>query len=45
MMRVLAWELGDFYAADAVTGGQERVGRAYRDAVAWAEDTAASLPR
>jgi EAL and modified HD-GYP domain-containing signal transduction protein len=42
---VLAWELGDFYAADAVTGGQQRVGRAYRDAVAWAEDTAASLPR
>ena len=24
---VLAWELGDFCAADAVPGGQERVGR------------------
>jgi EAL and modified HD-GYP domain-containing signal transduction protein len=42
---VLAWELGDFCAGDAIPGGQERVGRAYRDAVAWADDTAASLPR
>jgi len=42
---VLAWELGDFCAADAIAGGQERVGRAYRDAVAWADDAAASLPR
>ena len=40
---VLAWELGDFSAAEAVQGGPERVGRAYRDAVAWADDTAASL--
>jgi EAL and modified HD-GYP domain-containing signal transduction protein len=42
---VLAWELGDFSAADAIPGGSERVGRAYRDAVAWADDAAASLPR
>lgn len=42
---VLAWELGDFSAADAVPGGPERVGRAYRDAVAWADDAAAALPR
>jgi c-di-GMP phosphodiesterase len=40
---VLAWELGDFNAAEAIQGGPERVGRAYRDAVAWADDTAASL--
>ena len=42
---VLAWELGDFSAAEAIPGGAERVGRAYRDAVAWADDAAASLPR
>jgi c-di-GMP-related signal transduction protein len=40
---VLAWELGDFTAAEAIQGGPERVGRAYRDAVAWADETAASL--
>jgi c-di-GMP phosphodiesterase len=42
---VLAWELGDFSAADTMPGSAERVGRAYRDAVAWADDTAAALPR
>jgi EAL and modified HD-GYP domain-containing signal transduction protein len=36
---VLAWELGDFSAGDAVTGGRDRVARAYRDAVAWADET------
>jgi len=40
---VLAWELGDFTAAEAIQGGPERVGLAYRDAVAWADGTAASL--
>jgi c-di-GMP phosphodiesterase len=40
---VLAWELGDFSAGDAVTGGRDRVARAYRDAVAWADDTATAL--
>jgi len=42
---VLAWELGDFTAAEAIQGGPERVGRAYREAVAWADDAAASLQR
>ncbi len=42
---VLAWELGDFNAAQSVPGGPERVGRAYRDAVAWADDAAAAIPR
>jgi EAL and modified HD-GYP domain-containing signal transduction protein len=42
---LLAWELGDFSAAESVPGGPERVGTAYRDAVAWADDAAASLPR
>jgi EAL and modified HD-GYP domain-containing signal transduction protein len=37
---VLAWELGDFSAGDAVTGGRDRVARAYRDAVAWADEAA-----
>jgi hypothetical protein len=36
---VLAWELGDFCAGDAVPGGRDRVARAYRDAVAWADET------
>jgi EAL and modified HD-GYP domain-containing signal transduction protein len=36
---VLAWELGDFSAAEAVPGGRDRVARAYRDAVAWADET------
>jgi EAL and modified HD-GYP domain-containing signal transduction protein len=40
---VLAWELGDFAAAEALPGGPDAVARAYRDAVAWADDTAASL--
>ena len=40
---VLAWELGDFAAAEALPGGPDRVARAYRDAVAWADDTAAAL--
>ena len=40
---VLAWELGDFTAAEAMAGGPDRVGRAYRDAVAWADDTAAAI--
>ena len=40
---VLAWELGDFTAGDAVTGGRDRVARAYRDAVAWADETATAL--
>jgi c-di-GMP phosphodiesterase len=40
---VLAWELGDFTAGDGVTGGRDRVARAYRDAVAWADETANSL--
>jgi EAL and modified HD-GYP domain-containing signal transduction protein len=40
---VLAWELGDFSAGDALTGGRERVARAYRDAVAWADETAVSI--
>jgi EAL and modified HD-GYP domain-containing signal transduction protein len=41
---VLAWELGDFTAATAVSGGPDRVGRAYRDAIAWADDNTASFP-
>jgi EAL and modified HD-GYP domain-containing signal transduction protein len=41
---VLAWELGDFTAAAALPGGPERVGRAYRDAIAWADDNTASVP-
>ena len=40
---VLAWELGDFSAAESVTGGTARVARAYRNAVAWADDTAGAL--
>jgi EAL and modified HD-GYP domain-containing signal transduction protein len=40
---VLAWELGDFAAAEALPGGPERVARAYRDAVAWADDTATQI--
>ncbi len=40
---VLAWELGDFSAADVVSGGAERVARAYRDAVEWADETASTL--
>jgi EAL and modified HD-GYP domain-containing signal transduction protein len=40
---VLAWELGDFTAAASVPGGPDRVGRAYRDAIAWADDNAASV--
>jgi c-di-GMP phosphodiesterase len=37
---VLAWELGDFSAAEGMAGGPARVAQAYRDAVAWADDTA-----
>jgi c-di-GMP phosphodiesterase len=40
---VLAWELGDFTAGDAVTGGRGRVARAYRDAIAWADETATAI--
>jgi c-di-GMP phosphodiesterase len=40
---VLAWELGDFTAGESVPGGPERVARAYRDAVAWADETATAL--
>jgi EAL and modified HD-GYP domain-containing signal transduction protein len=40
---VLAWELGDFSAAEGVPGGPDRVARAYRDAVAWADGTAEAL--
>jgi hypothetical protein len=40
---VLAWELGDFSVADTVPGGRERVARAYRDAVAWADETATGV--
>ena len=40
---VLAWELGDFTAAESLPGGPERVARAYRGAIAWADDTAAVL--
>jgi EAL and modified HD-GYP domain-containing signal transduction protein len=40
---VLAWELGDFAAAEALPGGPDRVARAYRDAIAWADDTAAQI--
>src|SRR4051794_16346727 len=40
---VLAWELGDFTAGEGLTGGPERVARAYRDAVAWADETATAL--
>ncbi len=39
----LAWELGDFEAAEGVAGGAERVGRAYREAVAWADEAAAAI--
>ena len=41
---VLAWELGDFSVAGGVPGGTDRVARAYRDAVAWADETATALP-
>jgi c-di-GMP phosphodiesterase len=40
---VLAWELGDFSAAEGVAGGTSRVARAYRSAVAWADETAGLL--
>jgi EAL and modified HD-GYP domain-containing signal transduction protein len=40
---VLAWELGDFAAAEGVPGGPERVGRAYREAVAWADEAAVAI--
>ena len=40
---VLAWELGDFTAGDGMPGGRARVARSYRDAVAWADETAASF--
>ena len=40
---VLAWELGDFTAGESVRGGRDRVARAYRDAVAWADETATSF--
>jgi EAL and modified HD-GYP domain-containing signal transduction protein len=40
---VLAWELGDFSAAEGVPGGSDRVARVYRDAVAWADETATTL--
>jgi EAL and modified HD-GYP domain-containing signal transduction protein len=40
---VLAWELGDFTAGDALPGGRDGVARAYRDAVAWADDAASGL--
>ena len=40
---VLAWELGDFSVADGVPGGADRVARAYRDAVAWADGAAEAL--
>jgi EAL and modified HD-GYP domain-containing signal transduction protein len=40
---VRAWELGDFSAADGVPGGVDRVARAYRDAVAWADEAATAL--
>jgi EAL and modified HD-GYP domain-containing signal transduction protein len=40
---VLAWELGDFGVAEALPGGPDRVARAYRDAVAWADDAAAAI--
>jgi EAL and modified HD-GYP domain-containing signal transduction protein len=39
----LAWELGDFAAAEQVIGGADRVARAYREAVAWADDAANAL--
>jgi len=35
----LAWELGDFSAGETFSGGRDRVARAYRDAVAWADET------
>src|SRR5215210_5492498 len=37
---VVAWEMGDFSAAEGVPGGTDRVARAYRNAVAWADDAA-----
>jgi c-di-GMP phosphodiesterase len=40
---VLAWELGDFSAAEGVPGGTTRVARAYRNAVEWADGTAGAL--
>ena len=40
---VLAWEMGDFAAADGVPGGTARVARAYRNAVAWADGTTGAL--
>jgi c-di-GMP phosphodiesterase len=40
---VLAWELGDFGAGEGVPGGPERVARAYREAVAWADEAATAI--
>jgi c-di-GMP phosphodiesterase len=40
---VLAWELGDFSAGDGLPGGRDRVATAYRDAVAWADQTAVAF--
>ena len=40
---VLAWEMGDFSAAEGVPGGTTRVARAYRKAVEWADGTAGAL--
>jgi c-di-GMP phosphodiesterase len=42
---VLAWEMGDFSAAEGVPGGTTRVARAYRKAVEWADGTAGALGR
>lgn len=40
---VLAWELGDFTTGEALPGGRDRVARAYRDALAWADGAASGL--
>jgi len=40
---VLAWELGDFSAGEGLPGGPERVARAYREAVAWADEAATAI--
>jgi EAL and modified HD-GYP domain-containing signal transduction protein len=40
---VLGWELGDFSAGDRLPGGRRRVAAAYRDAVAWADETAGAF--
>src|SRR5215218_564518 len=40
---VLAWEMGDFSAAEGVPGGTTRVARAYPKAVEWADGTAGAL--